>query len=63
MNFTQRQVLYSKSFLRVLVPVLIIKVMKEEILSIASDLREGSMSTDQAINQLLLLLQDYYKEF
>jgi hypothetical protein len=37
--------------------------MKEEILSIASDLREGSMSTDQAINQLLLLLEDYYKEF
>ncbi len=48
---------------RVLVPVLIIKVMKEEILSIASDLSEGSMSTDHAINQLLLLLQDYYKEF
>jgi hypothetical protein len=37
--------------------------MKEEILSIASDLKEGSMSTDQAINQLLLLLEDYYKEF
>jgi hypothetical protein len=37
--------------------------MKEEILSIASDLKEGSMSTDQAINKLLLLLEDYYKEF
>jgi hypothetical protein len=37
--------------------------MKEEILSIASDLKEGSMSTDQAINQLLLLMEDYYKEF
>ena len=37
--------------------------MKEEILSISSDLSEGSISTDQAINQLLLLLEDYYKEF
>jgi hypothetical protein len=32
--------------------------MKEEILSIASDLREGSMTTDEAINKLLILLQD-----
>ena len=30
--------------------------MKEQILSIASDLREGSMSTDEAVEQLLLLL-------
>ncbi len=30
--------------------------MKESILSIASDLREGSMSTDEAVEQLLLLL-------
>lgn len=31
--------------------------MKEEILSIASDLREGSMSTQEAIKQLLILLK------
>jgi hypothetical protein len=30
--------------------------MKEDILSIASDLREGSMTTDEAIKQLLDLL-------
>ena len=30
--------------------------MKEEILSIASDLREGSMTTNEAHAQLLLLL-------
>lgn len=29
--------------------------VKEEILSIASDLREGSMTTDAAIEQLLML--------
>jgi len=29
--------------------------MKEEILSIASDLREGFMTTDQAKEQLLIL--------
>jgi len=29
--------------------------MKEEILSIASDLREGSMTTNEAKEQLLLL--------
>lgn len=29
--------------------------MKEEILSIASDLREGSMSTNEAKEQLLIL--------
>jgi hypothetical protein len=29
--------------------------MREEILSIASDLREGSMTTDEAKEQLLLL--------
>ena len=30
--------------------------MKEEILSIASDLREGSMTTDEAIQQLKQLI-------
>ena len=32
--------------------------MKEEILSIASDLREGSMTTNEARTQLLRLLGD-----
>jgi hypothetical protein len=32
--------------------------MKEEILSIASDLREGFINTNEAIEQLLVLLGD-----
>lgn len=32
--------------------------MKEKILSIASDLREGSMSTDEAVSHLKRLFSD-----
>jgi hypothetical protein len=36
--------------------------MKEEILSIASDLREGSMTTNEACKQLLCLLEPEQRE-
>ena len=36
--------------------------MREEILSIASDLREGYMTTDEAKRQLLLLFNDKQRE-
>jgi hypothetical protein len=35
---------------------------KEEILSIASDLREGSMTTNEACKQLLCLLEPKQRE-